>query len=308
VLILLWGLGSERPLALVHEELQRLGAPVMLIDERELSRVELQILVGSRIRGCLRIGDERRDLEAVTALYIRPYDFSSVPDIAAAGPLSPEWAHAAAIEESLWSWAEMTPALVVSRPSDMAANGSKPFQLQQIRASGFRVPETLVTTDPVAAQAFWERHRRVIYKSTSSVRSIVSCLKPDDAVRLADVRYCPTQFQEYVAGTDHRVNVVGSEVFAAEVISDATDYRYPGESNVAIRACTLPPEIEQRCLSMARAMRLPVAGIDLRRTPDGEWCCFEVNPSPAYTYYQSATDQPISGAIARLLMAGDPAA
>jgi glutathione synthase/RimK-type ligase-like ATP-grasp enzyme len=51
-------------------------------------------------------------------------------------------------------------------------------------------------------------------------------------------------------------------------------------------------------------MRLPVAGIDLRRTPEGEWYCFEVNPSPAFTYYESRTGQPIGRAIAKLLAAG----
>ena len=51
-------------------------------------------------------------------------------------------------------------------------------------------------------------------------------------------------------------------------------------------------------------MNLPVAGIDLRRSPDGEWFCLEVNPSPAFSYYQAHAGLPISDAIARLLAAG----
>jgi D-alanine-D-alanine ligase-like ATP-grasp enzyme len=54
-------------------------------------------------------------------------------------------------------------------------------------------------------------------------------------------------------------------------------------------------------------MRLHVAGIDLRRTPDGEWYCFEVNPSPAFLYYETATGLPIAAAIARILAAGEQA-
>ena len=49
-------------------------------------------------------------------------------------------------------------------------------------------------------------------------------------------------------------------------------------------------------------MQLHVAGIDLRRTPDGEWFCFEVNPSPAFLYYETATGLPIAAAIAQLLV------
>jgi len=50
-------------------------------------------------------------------------------------------------------------------------------------------------------------------------------------------------------------------------------------------------------------MSLAVAGIDLRRTPDGQWFCFEVNPSPGFIYYEQATGQPMAEAIARLLAA-----
>ncbi len=41
-------------------------------------------------------------------------------------------------------------------------------------------------------------------------------------------------------------------------------------------------------------------GIDLRCTPN-EWYCFEVNPSPAFTYYQEAAGHHIDEAIAELL-------
>jgi len=49
---------------------------------------------------------------------------------------------------------------------------------------------------------------------------------------------------------------------------------------------------------------LAVAGIDLRRTPEDEWYCFEVNPSPAFSFYEEATHQPIAEAIAALLAGG----
>jgi glutathione synthase/RimK-type ligase-like ATP-grasp enzyme len=109
--------------------------------------------------------------------------------------------------------------------------------------------------------------------------------------------------EAYVPGRDHRVHVVDTEVFGCEVASRADDYRYPGRHAVHIRACRLPREVQDRCRALAATMRLPVAGIDLRRTPAGQWYCFEVNPSPAFTYYQEWTGQPIGAAIARLLAA-----
>jgi glutathione synthase/RimK-type ligase-like ATP-grasp enzyme len=197
----------------------------------------------------------------------------------------------------------LTPALVVNRPSVMASNNSKPYQAAAIGALGFATPETLITTDPAAAAAFWAAHGAVIYKSISGVRSIVSRLGPVHRDRLADVAWCPTQFQEYVAGDDFRVHVVGGEIFASRITSAADDYRYAGRQGaaVAIEPCELPRNCAGRCARLAAALGLHVAGIDLRRTPAGRWYCFEVNPSPGFTYYQDATGQPIDDAIARFL-------
>ena len=46
------------------------------------------------------------------------------------------------------------------------------------------------------------------------------------------------------------------------------------------------------------------AGIDLKETPDGEWCCFEVNPCPGFIFFERHTGQPISLALAEFLHAG----
>jgi class 3 adenylate cyclase len=35
-----------------------------------------------------------------------------------------------------------------------------------------------------------------------------------------------------------------------------------------------------RLVALAAGMGLLVAGIDLRLTPDGAWCCFESTPPP----------------------------
>ena len=304
MLILLWGLGTERPFEVVRDEVEGQGLPYFLLDQRELATTEVDITFGAELRGHVRTRERTVDLREITAAYVRPCDSRLLPAVARAGEGSALWQHALRLAETLSAWTEVTPALVVNRFSSMASNGSKPFQLELIRRQGFSVPETLVTTDPAEASAFFERHGRVIYKSVSSVRSIVARLKPEELERLADVVHCPTQFQRYVPGRDHRVHVVGQEIFPCEIVCDATDYRYPGDEDVELRPCRLPAEVEERCFKLADSMNLPVAGIDLRRSPDGEWFCLEVNPSPAFSYYQAHAGLPISDAIARLLAAG----
>jgi len=123
------------------------------------------------------------------------------------------------------------------------------------------------------------------------------------------VAWCPTQFQQHIPGVDHRVHVVRDRVFASEIRSASgdfayEDYRYAPRAGVeiTIRASTLPGDIADLCRTLTADLGLSLSGIDLRLTPTGEWYCFEVNPSPAFTYYQEGTGQPIAEAIAALLI------
>jgi hypothetical protein len=289
----------------VRAELDALGAPYRLLDQADV--LDTHVSLGPA--GGLRWPGGEIDLADVAAVYVRCHDSRRVPQVAAAGPGSAPWVHATAVEDTLMCWLELTGAYVVNLPSAMAGNGSKPWQLRRAAAAGFAVPETLVTTAPDAAVRFWARHGEVVYKSVSGVRSRVARLRPADAARLADVRACPTQFQRYVPGTDVRVHAVGSQLFGTEIVCEADDYRYAAEQGhdpPELAPVMLPHDVGACCHRLAAMLHLPVAGIDLRRTPDGDWYCFEANPSPAFTYYEHATGQPIARAIACLLAAGGP--
>jgi len=297
--ILLWGLPADAPLAAVRDALQRMDCDVVLLDQRDVLDTEVELIVGSGVEGMLCVKGERIEFDAVSAVYPRPYDSRDLPVIAEAGHNSEAWQHALAVQDILNSWTEITPALVVNRPAAGEANGSKPYQSLSVESLGFYIPDTLITTDPEIALEFWRRHQRVIYKSLSGIRSIVSHLTDEHMPRFQDVASCPTQFQQYVPGIDYRVHLVGDEVFACRILSDADDYRY--SKRVDMQACELPEEIDAQCRRLIASMNLLIAGIDLRCTPENEWFCFEVNPSPGFTYFQGMTGQPIADAIARLL-------
>jgi ribosomal protein S6-L-glutamate ligase RimK-like protein len=305
-MILLVGVPGETPLARVHTELIRQGQAVALIDQRAVLETEIDVTVGSEVEGAIRIGQQVIDLSSVTAVYLRPYGLDQLPVLQGLDRKSVQWRHAINLTEIFSTWTELSSALVVNRLSAMASNGSKPYQSRLIQAHGFDTPDTLVTTDPEAVREFWLRHGTVIYKSISGVRSIVTRLTADHVERLSLVSWCPTQFQQYIPGNDYRVHVVGEEMFGAEIVSEADDYRYAGRKGfeVQLQAWQLPSELAERCRSLTRTLGLHVAGIDLRYHPAGRWFCFEVNPSPAFAYYQDETNQPIDAAIARLLIAG----
>ncbi len=146
----------------------------------------------------------------------------------------------------------------------------------------------------------------MIYESRSGVRSVVRRLEPEQLSRLELLRHGPAQFQAFIPGDNVRVHTVGERLFATQVLSDAVDYRYARRDGHAVTMAptTLPREIDEACLRAARDLDLLLTGIDLKRTPGGEYYCFEVNPSPGFLYYERQTLQPISTALAELLHRG----
>jgi glutathione synthase/RimK-type ligase-like ATP-grasp enzyme len=231
-----------------------------------------------------------------------------LPELAGEPPDSARRGRCRALHEALVRWCDVAPGRVVNRAAAQSSNSSKPYQAQLIAAHGFDVPETLVTNDPEAVHEFRRRHGRVIYKSISGVRSVVRLLDDDDLRRLDRIRWCPVQFQEFVEGENVRVHVVGARVFATRVVSEATDYRYATDQvgrPAELRAHALDDELAARCVALARGLGLPFAGIDLKRAPDGRTVCFEVNPSPGFSYYEANTGQPIAAAVAEYLVRGD---
>ena len=304
-MILLCGIPTETPLAMVRRELERQGHPHVLFNQREFSQARFEFGVeGGRVTGRMTLGGRSYRLEDIRGVYFRLMDDRALPELDGEPPDSPARRHCRAIHDAIGRWCEIAPGRVVNRMSPMGSNGSKPFQGQLILDQGIGIPETLITNDPELVREFREAHGQIIYKSISGVRSIVKTLEPEDEPRLDSIRWCPVQFQRYLEGTNVRVHTVGTEVFATAIETSGTDYRYAqreegGETE--LRATELSDDLAERCVRLSESLGLAFAGIDLKITPEGEVYCFEVNPSPAYSYYEANTGQPIAAAVARYL-------
>jgi glutathione synthase/RimK-type ligase-like ATP-grasp enzyme len=303
--ILLCGIPSETSQARLTAALDDLGAEYRFVNQRRVRSSSIRLdHDGAGLGGVLEHDGWRVALEAVTGIYLRFMDDRLLPELAGEPDDSAARRASRAFHDIVGQWAEIAEARVVNRYGAMSSNFSKPYQSQLIAEHGLRVPETLVTNDPDLVHAFLAEHGRAIYKSISSERSIVHTVDERDLDRLDAIRWCPVQFQEFVDGRDVRVHTVGGEVFATAISTTATDYRYAhrqtGEA-ATMEPYELTPELAARCTSLAAALGLDLAGIDLRLTPAGEAFCFEVNPSPVYSYYESHTGQPIAAAIARHL-------
>lgn len=255
-------------------------------------------------RGYVTSPNRKVDVADLTGVYARYARYRGGPERPGLSKLERDLTDAE-YQLSLMQLLDLLPCVVANRVKASTSNDSKIYQAFLAESFGLRTPRTLVTTDPDEVWEFYEAcDRRVIYKSLSSIRSIVHRLSEEDLrERLARVRHCPTQFQECIDGVDIRVHSVGDRVFATEIVSDVSDYRYAAREGapLSLHSIDIPDDVAAACTGMASTLGLVLSGIDLRRTPNGEYYCFEVNPSPGFLFYERSTGQPISEAVAHLL-------
>jgi glutathione synthase/RimK-type ligase-like ATP-grasp enzyme len=203
-------------------------------------------------------------------------------------------------------------AVWVNEPLRDAAASHKPFQLTLARRIGLEIPPTLMTNDPDAATAFWQRHEgEVIYKQFLALPETwreTRRLRPQEADLAAAVRWAPVIFQRYVeAEADIRVTAIGNELFAAA--ADVRTASYPTDVrlnlDVAYTAHRLPESVAAQLRRMMNELGLRYGAIDLRLTPEGRYVFLEVNPAGQFLYIEQATGQKIAAALAALLASAD---
>jgi hypothetical protein len=294
------GLPEEGPTQLLLQALAEAGVCTLMLDQRRFEQTPLDIRINDsgELGWAFPAGQRPVALHTLAGLYLRPMDELRLwPADPARGQACRAWTQA-------WvDVAERLPGRVANRASAMASNGSKPFQSQHLAAAGFSVPPMLLSNDPQQVLDFEAEHGPLIYKSASGVRSIVQPLDASAKARLPHIRHCPTLFQKRLQGTNVRVHVVGEAAFCTEIDSDGLDYRYASREGgeTALRNTTLDAETRWRCIRAAHALALPLAGLDLMLADEGLTYCFEVNPSPGFSWYEDATGQPISHTLARWL-------
>lgn len=304
-MILLIGEGKDESMSkYLFNALQDKQANVIWIDQNSLP-IENNITMyfeKGRLEGNLHINEELTiDLSEFIGIYSR------LASINVNNALNEQEKNYLETERliALNIWFEHTDALVINRTSTQRSNGSKLYQSWIVQQYGFKIPECILTNNPDKAQKFVQKHKNtgIIYKSASAERSKVVKMTDEDINRLSNLSGCPVLFQSYVPGIDIRVHALATgETFASEICSETSDYRYDAERS--IRAIEISDKLKEICVNLTRDLGLYLSGIDIRITPDDQYYCFEVNPSPAFAWYEDQTEQPISIAVANMLMNG----
>jgi glutathione synthase/RimK-type ligase-like ATP-grasp enzyme len=250
---------------------------------------------------------ERLRLEEVRSFWWRRPQAFGIPS-----GLAPH-AHQFALTElstalqGMWQASE---ALWVNDIVRDAAAAHKPWQLELARQIGLSIPDTLITTDPDNARAFWDaRGGAVVYKpflQTFHSWRETRRLRAEDMALIETVRLAPVIFQELVPGAaDLRVTVIGSEIFPAAVNIERMEYKLDVRLNQqAYERHELPAPVCEKLLLLMQRLGLEYGAIDLRLTPDGDYVFFEVNPAGQFLFVEHACGLPISEALAAHLMRG----
>ncbi len=297
-MIIICGIPSEPPIAMVVNALEQLGFAYSVLHQRRFMETSIEVdIVGARVSGHVTINGRSIACADVTGIYTRLIDWRILPEVTADSSIMRRcglW------HRALADLIEIAPARVMNRTAATASNQSKPYQSQLILQAGFRVPETVITNDPEVVRAFRSSHTEVIYKSISGTRSIVRLLDDDALGRLTLIRSCPVQFQRFIAGTNVRVHVIGDDVFGTCVQTNRVDYRYARRDGgyAMLTPFSISDCLAEKCIALAKQLGLELAGIDLLLANDGEAYCLEVNPSPAFSFFENNTGQPIARTIA----------
>ena len=301
MVVLVCGIADEEPVTMLIQALHKIQAKFLIIDQRTLAdQVQLRWqLTNNGIVGHIKIGVKAVDIRDIRSVYHR---FMNPEDVPGCNDSPQIIRKTRSILRSLMNLFDILPIRIVNRRRPMMSNNSKPYQALLIRQAGFAIPETLITNDPHSLITFASSKGPLIYKSISSVRSIVALFDEKSTTKIESLRNLPTQFQCKIEGFNVRVHVIGRRLFATKILTPATDYRYAIYEGAFINFSPykLTTDLKKKCLRLARLFQLPFAGIDLMISTDKVYC-LEVNPSPGYSYYQKATGQPISEALAKYL-------
>jgi hypothetical protein len=294
------------------------GGNAVLLDLSEFpsrSAVTIDFLPDSR-HGVARLMGESRTVSFEDCHVIwwrRPQPFVLDSEVTDVQGRSFALSEAYAAFSGLWLTLD---AFWINHPTRDDEAARKVYQLKVARQVGLRIPETCITNSAEDAHRFIERHgpTRTVYKAFSGSEQTwreTRLLKPEEMAHLAKVQYAPVIFQEYIpAGIDLRITVVGERFFPAAIYSQETEYKVDFRmtmQSARFEALELPREVETQLRGLMNRLGLVYGAIDMRRTPEGEYIFLEINPSGQWLFVEERTGQPITEAMAELMLAHDTA-
>lgn len=196
----------------------------------------------------------------------------------------------------------------------------KPFQLKIASQLGWITPPTLLTNTPEAVLAFFgECEGQMIYKPINGGwfpgggktyhMIYTSRVLKQHLEELEGVCLTSHLFQRYIEKAyELRCTVIGDTVLTVRIDSQhaeasRTDWR-ASYKDLKYKRYSLPPEVEEKCLSLVKRLGLAFGAIDMIVTPGGDYVFLEINASGQFEWLAQETGLPFFETVADVLIAG----
>ena len=317
-MILIVSFAADGHTAAVIKELSRLGGEYRLLDlsqfpERVVLDIDYSPGPSLRARLCWDGGQDLSLSDVHVVWWRRPQPVQ--PPHAIVRPSHYQFALSECSEAITGFW-HLLDVFWINHPTRNEVAARKAYQLDVAGRVGLRIPRTLITNDPQRAREFIAEIGlgSMIYKSFSATEQEwreTRVLRLDEVPLLDNVRFAPVIFQEYVpAKADLRITVVGDRIFPAAIYSQETSYTIDFRVDMTaarIEPLALPLETERALMALMKDLKLAYGAIDMRLTPDGEFVFLEINPAGQWLFIEERTGQPITTALAELMVASESA-
>jgi glutathione synthase/RimK-type ligase-like ATP-grasp enzyme len=303
-----------------EDRLRLRGVDYIRLNTEEADRLAIDFqLIGGGYSGAFSIceGGARYRIDEISAIYYRrPRPVALVPIEDPALRLWMQNEHRRAWGGLLFVSQDVR---WVNNPIAVGGASYKPEQLARAVRHGLSVPDSLVTSDPTAAEQFCvERNWRIVVKPIGhgEIRGEVpeadrlvytNSLQVSHAAMLERVRNCPTLFQVHLAkAVDLRITVAGAECIAVALHSQErehslVDCRRDNMLRMRYSITRLPTALADTLVDLTRSYGLYYAAIDMVLDPEGNYWFLELNPAGQWAWLEQEIGAPISDALIRCL-------
>lgn len=194
---------------------------------------------------------------------------------------------------------------------------NKLYQHELAAANGFKIPDTIVTSNPIEARQFFLKYGDIITKpldqefvneSGHTSAFYTTLISKDSNPNFEGLRVSPAIFQQSLyKSIDIRVTVVGENVYACEIrkigeMDSAVDWR-TGNLSTNVRYSIhsdFPDQLRKACVDMVKSLDLKYGAFDFMLNEYGDYWFLEINPNGQWGFVEIEGGLPISDGFAHL--------
>lgn len=183
---------------------------------------------------------------------------------------------------------------------------NKPLVLHLAQSFGLKIPDTVITND-FSYLAQFEKNRRLVAKP---VNGGGYCRSFEEVSRQTELKNettaaAPAIVQNRLVAPEIRIYAVGKSFFAFEITSEELDYRTTHQAQI-VYIENFSGELTGGLRKLLDTLGLDFAAADFKTCPEtGELVFLEVNTSPMFAAFDSASKGSLSDSMLKFLISGE---